>query len=283
MIAHGPRISNLLRWRGWRWNDVEMTREGEHSRERSCHEDPFEKQMCLVNESHETKVRPSRSEGCVKTQSAQLEEWFKEKPDPYISNDNFIQDGIFHYWHGNLSGHVRFMILKFGLLPSQGMFGSRQTERILMSLGRMWRQFHDFPDQCIWSRDRSSLYFIWKTAWCSQEKESGQDTVNLIEDRNQYQITDLWWQRNFHGWWCHIHQTEVPYGYTRDTIVKRKGPTRKSISRSHKQTSSESIRSKLDFKIFDEYVYILTDMFSTRVSLTTLGPPRRRRRGLENN
>ena len=33
-------------------------------------------------------------------------------------------------------------------------------------------------------------------------------------------------------------ETAVPYGYTRDTIAKRKGPTRKSISRSHKQTSS---------------------------------------------
>jgi hypothetical protein len=30
----------------------------------------------------------------------------KEKPIPYISNDNFSQEVIFHYWAGRLSGHA---------------------------------------------------------------------------------------------------------------------------------------------------------------------------------
>ncbi len=29
-----------------------------------------------------------------------------EKPIPYISNDNFSQEGIFDYWNGKLSGHA---------------------------------------------------------------------------------------------------------------------------------------------------------------------------------
>ena len=30
----------------------------------------------------------------------------KEKPIPYISNDKFSQEGIFHYWAGRLPGHA---------------------------------------------------------------------------------------------------------------------------------------------------------------------------------
>jgi hypothetical protein len=29
-----------------------------------------------------------------------------EKPIPHISNDNFSQEGIFHYCHGPMSGHA---------------------------------------------------------------------------------------------------------------------------------------------------------------------------------
>ena len=62
--------------------------------------------MCLVNESHETPVRPSSSGGYVKAPVDQLEEWTLEKPIPYIFNDNFSQEGIFHYWIDQLSGHA---------------------------------------------------------------------------------------------------------------------------------------------------------------------------------
>jgi hypothetical protein len=58
-------------------------------------EDPFEKQMRLSNESQ---VRASTVQRYDKSQTLdQLEEWMKEKPIPYISNDNFSQEVIFHY------------------------------------------------------------------------------------------------------------------------------------------------------------------------------------------
>jgi hypothetical protein len=36
----------------------------------------------------------------------QLEEWMKEKPIPYISNDKFSQEVIFDYWAVRLPGHA---------------------------------------------------------------------------------------------------------------------------------------------------------------------------------
>jgi hypothetical protein len=36
----------------------------------------------------------------------ELEEWIREKPVPYTSNDMFSHQDIFHYWVGSLSGHV---------------------------------------------------------------------------------------------------------------------------------------------------------------------------------
>ena len=64
-------------------------------------EDPFEKQMRLVSEVREVQVRASPSEGYIKPQVDQLETWLKENPIPYISNDKFSLEGIFHYWHGS--------------------------------------------------------------------------------------------------------------------------------------------------------------------------------------
>jgi hypothetical protein len=78
--------------------DVEMTGEGEDLGDPSPDEDDFEKQMRLVNESDKTTVRSSQSQ----TQVYQLEGWISEKPIPYISNDNFSQEGIFDYWNGKL-------------------------------------------------------------------------------------------------------------------------------------------------------------------------------------
>ena len=83
-------------------DDVEMTGDGEGLGEPSPDEDDFEKQMRLANESDKTAVRTSPSQAQVD----QLEEWLLEKPIPYISNDNFSQEGIFDYWNGKLPGHA---------------------------------------------------------------------------------------------------------------------------------------------------------------------------------
>jgi hypothetical protein len=75
-------------------DDVEMTGDGEGSGEQSRDEDDFEKQMRLVNESDKTAVRDSPSQSQV-DQLEGLEGWLLQKPIPYISNDNFSQEGIF--------------------------------------------------------------------------------------------------------------------------------------------------------------------------------------------
>ncbi len=83
-------------------DDVEMTGDGEGSGEPSRDDDDYEKQMRLANESDKTAVRVSPSQAQVD----QLEGWLLEKPIPYISNDNFSQQGIFDYWNGQLPGHA---------------------------------------------------------------------------------------------------------------------------------------------------------------------------------
>ena len=103
-------------------DDVEMTGDGEGSGEPSRDEDDFEKQMRLVNESDKTAVRASPSQAQVD----QLEGWLLEKPIPYISNDNFSQEGIFDYWNGHLPGHAH-------------------VKRTYPDVVRMWRQFHGCP------------------------------------------------------------------------------------------------------------------------------------------
>ncbi len=100
-------------------DDVEMTGDGEGLGEASPDEDDFEKQMRLVNESDKTTVRASPSQ-------AQVERWLLEKPIPYISNNNFRQEGIFDYWNGKLSGHTH-------------------VKRTYPDVVRMWRQFHGCP------------------------------------------------------------------------------------------------------------------------------------------
>ena len=61
-------------------------------------EDPFEKEMCLGNETSVEELRVSTTPRYVKPKTLdQLEEWMKAKPIPYISNDKFSQDGIFQY------------------------------------------------------------------------------------------------------------------------------------------------------------------------------------------
>ena len=87
-------------------------------------EDPFEKQMRL---RYETQVRTSTSQTYDKPQALdQLEEWIKEKPIPYISNDNFSQEDTLHYWAGRLPGHAH-------------------VNQTYPDVVRMWRQFHGCP------------------------------------------------------------------------------------------------------------------------------------------
>jgi hypothetical protein len=86
-------------------DDVEMTVEGGVSSAGDPpDEDPIEKQMCL---SYESQVRVSTVRRYGMTQTLdQLEEWMKENPIPYISNDKISREGIFDYWVGRLPGHA---------------------------------------------------------------------------------------------------------------------------------------------------------------------------------
>ena len=107
-------------------DDVEMTGEGSGETSR-VDEDPFEKQIRLTNEVSAQQLRVSIVPRYVKPQTLdQLEEWIKEKPIPYISNDKFSQEGIFHYWNGRLSGHTH-------------------VNQTYPDVVRMWRQFHGCP------------------------------------------------------------------------------------------------------------------------------------------
>ena len=106
-------------------DDVEMTVEGGASSAGDpADEDPFEKEMRL---SYESQVRASTVQRYGKPQALdQLEEWMKEKPIPYISNDKFSQEGIFDYWAGRLAGHAH-------------------VNQTYPDVVRMWRQFHGCP------------------------------------------------------------------------------------------------------------------------------------------
>ena len=76
-------------------------------------EDPFEKEIRLDNETSEEELRVSTTPRYVKPKELdQLEEWMKETPIPYISNDKFSQEGIFWYWSGSLSGHRMILLRK---------------------------------------------------------------------------------------------------------------------------------------------------------------------------
>jgi hypothetical protein len=98
-------------------DDVEMTGEGSGDVSR-VDEDPFEKELRLANETSAEQHRVSTAPTYCQTKGAhQLEEWMKEKPIPYMSNDKFSQEGIF----------------SIGLGVCQGTLMS--TRRTLTSLG----------------------------------------------------------------------------------------------------------------------------------------------------
>ena len=109
-------------------DDVEMTVEGGASSVGTpADEDAFEKQMRLSNEATTEQLRATTAPRYVKPQPLdQLEEWMKEKPIPYISNDKFSQEGIFDYWAGRLPGHAH-------------------VNPTYPDVVRMWRQFHGCP------------------------------------------------------------------------------------------------------------------------------------------
>jgi hypothetical protein len=74
--------------------------------------------------SYESQVRVSTVQRYGKTQALdQLEEWMKENPIPYISNDKFSQEDIFDFWVGRLSGYVH-------------------VNQTYPDVVRMWRQCH---------------------------------------------------------------------------------------------------------------------------------------------
>jgi hypothetical protein len=107
-------------------DDVEMTGDdsGDVSR---VDEDPFEKELCLANETSAEQHRVSTAPRYVKPKALdQLEEWMKEKPIPYMSNDKFSQEDIFQYWAGRLPGHDH-------------------VNQTYPDVVRMWRQFHGCP------------------------------------------------------------------------------------------------------------------------------------------
>jgi hypothetical protein len=107
-------------------DDVEMTGEdsGDFSR---VDEDPFEKELCLANETSVEQHRVSTAPRYVKPKALdQVEEWMKKKPILYMSNDKFSQEDIFQYWSGSLSGHAH-------------------VNHTYSDVVRMWRQFHGCP------------------------------------------------------------------------------------------------------------------------------------------
>ncbi len=100
-------------------DDVEMTGDGLGKVSR-VDEDPFETEMRLAKETITQEVRVSY----VNPKALdQLEEWMKENPIPYISNDKFSQECIFQCWAGRLSGHS-------------------DVNQTYPDLVRMWRQSH---------------------------------------------------------------------------------------------------------------------------------------------
>ncbi len=115
-----------------------MTGDGEDLGESSPDEDDFEKHMRLVNESDKTAVRASPSQAQVD----QIEGWLLGKPIPYISNDNFSQEGIFDYWNGKLSG-------------------DSHVKRTYPNVVRMWRHFHGCPGS---GGGIDRVFTVWKTS-----------------------------------------------------------------------------------------------------------------------
>jgi len=127
--------------------------------------------MFLTNKAREAQVRVSPSKRCVKLhQVDHLEEWQKENPIPYISNDNFRQKDICDSCQG---GTLMW------------------TERTLLSWGcdvSMW-QVHGSP------ASGAGIERVFPSAW-KQHDDLNKNTMNKTLEitfnpsagRNQYHI-----------------------------------------------------------------------------------------------
>jgi hypothetical protein len=147
-------------------DDVEMTVEGGASSAGDpADEDPFEKQMRL---SYESQVRASTAQRYGKPQALdQLEEWMKEKPIPYISNDKFSQEGIFHYWG---------LCVRSWLSGNLGKTALRLTEIIRMyfdtSLKTSRRDYSGLSGPG-WAVHRKGIFFSSPLIFFSSERGDG--------------------------------------------------------------------------------------------------------------
>ena len=95
--------------------------------------------MRLSNEATAEQLRASTAPRYVKPQALdQLEEWMKEKPIPYISNDKFSQEGIFDYWAGRLPGHAHgnqtYDIMELSPHPNDMSLGCGDSSMVALHL-----------------------------------------------------------------------------------------------------------------------------------------------------
>jgi len=100
-----------------------------------------------------------------------------------------VRKNIFHYWGGRLSGHTH----------------DNQTYNDVVW---MWRQFYGCPEsgggiEWVFFEDGNHHHDVMDKTLESRKH---------IEDINQYDVADLWWQRSLHRWWWHRQETQVVYG-----------------------------------------------------------------------
>ena len=124
--------------------------------------------MRLSNEATTEQLRDSATPRYVKPQTLdQLEEWMKEKPIPYICNDKFSQEDIFHYWSGRLSGHTH-------------------VNQTYPDVVRMWRQFHGCPasgsgiERVSFQLENSMMLsrkILWTRPWKPHSRHQCQEVV----------------------------------------------------------------------------------------------------------
>jgi hypothetical protein len=136
-----------------------------------------------------------------------LEEWLLEcgNPIPYISNDNFSPEDTF-------------------IVMTSYQDTLMSTKRTLKSLECVDSSMVTLHVEVGWSDSflqmENSMMISRKGPWTRRWKTH--------EDRNQYQITDLWWQRSLHRWWRCIQETQVVYGG--QEVGRRKGTERRWLS-----------------------------------------------------
>ncbi len=122
------------------------------------------------------------------------EEWIKENPIPYISNDNCSQESIFQYWGGWLQGHAHI----------------NQTCPDVVRMSQ-WRQFHCLPPRGGIGR----VFFAAGQQNHALKKNTMNKTLEStlkVSINTKLKFVDLWGQKSLHRWWSHIQETQVSYG-----------------------------------------------------------------------